>query len=1386
MVPTQYLEAIMPGYIKVVRYFRDVDRGAVAPQSRRLLRRGSSHGRLTWPELIDTEANRAVVLLAPSGAGKTTEMREVASDRRAAGNHAVFVEARVCVAEGLARAAGDDQREGAALDTWRRASGSGVLFVDAVDELALDGKRLRDLMRQLRADLPNVGATSMKIVLSARTGTWSADDSALVHGELERLRTGEDVAAARVVAFEPVDDPAALRALAGGKGVRQIDAFLEAFEAEEVGDLLELRPCDVDLLVEAWNNDGRLGQWLRVLRSHVDASFAETNAARIRTRVMTIAEGRAGLERLAATTILTKRLHVALPNAPTAPVGDAISSRRVYVDWPLGKLADLFENPLLLPKGVDAVQLPQGPITDHLAAEWCASRVNAGLSSNRLRDSLLVRVFDEARFRIPDSRRSVIGWVSAAVPSLRSVLAADFPEVVLFEGDPDALSDGEITDCLRRVVDAMLAGTLSVSPTRGTLAKLARSGLEELTLELLEASADEPDAQMLLLRWAREGRYATLVDAGSALALTQTADSSVRTAAVEFVGLFGSAESRKALLDLTSAQGDGMRAALLNALVPEHLTGAALTNFISTGGSFVLASATSRAARSLSVVDLAECVTTLHRALEGPLIAERSEDQFRVLVPLAIEQLRRVKHLNDATADAVLPVLLLIDRLAGAFYFPTEAGVALTEGIDTIVGLHQRLWLTRLRESHAAAKAYEYMGSVPFASLRGPDLSWLHGLLHDSAQYDHTVLIMILERTYSAMNETSRTAFKASCDAALARYLGDIDAAGFQLKGRREAHEREVAEEQRAEREREVAWFQERATGIRDGSDFHGLFGGYTLLEGSPTSFTKTNSSSLVARIGTDLAADVVQGLRRAWRNLPVELPNPDENGTPNGALIGLTGISLDVTAGLSLSSLSETEANLATRYACHEINRFPAWLQDLAESHGPAVTRTLLEVVDREWESEHGFTRILWAIAEEAPHVLTPIRGIVAERLRQGPPRSEPTTTGAISLLLRPGPPIPELGPLFAREVERNRTSSPEALVRWLRGWSHVAPADAAQWCEDYLASTPQVGPTTIIALANKIADDFDPNLDRQISSLLLSPAGLERWARLMLRALPLSGDEPTPSGRVFTPTARHHAQRFRSACFGRLVKNPCLEARLALKRLVEDAEVARELDSTVRARLLESQLQNAAEAAATPWSEEDVVRFEQADERKPRNLAEFFSQVRSHVVDVAHLLENDDFSYRTLLQRRGGTTPAEREVQLWAASCLRNRAGSLYSVIRENVVDDDKEVDISCFAPGVGQIPIEIKPLGDYSANALVKVVEDQLIGRYMQPPDRQYGVLLLVRTSKTVWKIGDRPDCALADLHNHLSAEATSIATRHGKVVVVEVIDALELPAARNNTR
>jgi hypothetical protein len=115
---------------------------------------------------------------------------------------------------------------------------------------------------------------------------------------------------------------------------------------------------------------------------------------------------------------------------------------------------------------------------------------------------------------------------------------------------------------------------------------------------------------------------------------------------------------------------------------------------------------------------------------------------------------------------------------------------------------------------------------------------------------------------------------------------------------------------------------------------------------------------------------------------------------------------------------------------------------------------------------------------------------------------------------------------------------------------------------------------------------------------------------------------------------------------------------------------------------------------------------------------------------------------------------------------------------VVRENVVDDDKEVDISAFAAGVGHIPIEIKPLGDYSAAALEKILERQLLGQYMLPPDRRCGILLLVRRDERKWRLGGK-QIALPALVEHLQAHGRALGARHGKDIFVAVIDLLAAP-------
>lgn len=368
------------------------------------------------------------------------------------------------------------------------------------------------------------------------------------------------------------------------------------------------------------------------------------------------------------------------------------------------------------------------------------------------------------------------------------------------------------------------------------------------------------------------------------------------------------------------------------------------------------------------------------------------------------------------------------------------------------------------------------------------------------------------------------------------------------------------------------------------------------------------------------------------------------------------------------------------------------------------------------------------------------------------------------------------DLGSLAAREIERTSEKHDE-LVEWLRLGAHVAPVETARWVTKQ-QSRGKLPDAIIHRLAELLETDLDEDTSRTAYTALMSPDSLGLWIRLILKAVRPKDDVAREGMHVLG--TREEAESFRNRCLKRLVDTPSLDAHLALRSLIADQELREHRNAFIR--MSELQKVSAADAAVSRWTEEDILRFERGDEKMPRTLDELASNVIRHLRSVGRLVENEDFSYRDLFTPKTN----EREIQLWAASCLRIRARGLYSVERENMLDKRKKVDITALAAGVWQVPIEIKPLGRYSPRDLVSVVKKQLLGRYMLPPDRRYGVLLLVRKQRRRWRLGGKTTSDLSELRDWLQSRATQLAAAKGKVVQVAVIDLLDasrrLPAAR----
>lgn len=720
-----------------------------------------------------------------------------------------------------------------------------------------------------------------------------------------------------------------------------------------------------------------------------------------------------------------------------------------------------------------------------------------------------------------------------------------------------------------------------------------------------------------------------------------------------------------------------------------------------------------------------------------------------------------------------MEALIAIERLRHDqtymnFYDSEEQ--ALTRLVERNSDLRRALWRLRFEQVEASAEAYHHTEHPAFGPLQPDDLEWLWELSEEQRGRSQTRARSALERLWGRLAAQERlTLMSGPLPDALRSHLDLLAKWAVEQAERAGTHDA-AREKKRAEqcRKNEEAILPKRAA-IESGDDLPALLWAWPHVGGHGSDLSRVSPERLRQYVGEEYVQLFLRGMAACWKKADISVHAP-EGGSTNHDMLALTGLAIAVRAGLDVSTLTPGDAQRAARLGLHELNSLPFWYGDLARAHPEAVHSAVSEVVALEWlcaKEYHGVLRFASYTDREVAELT---REIVLNFLAEGPPAHPRTLHYAVNAILTSTLQTPRVVAFVRREIERAAGATPDA--DWLRLWAHVEPEAAADWFTARANADRAATLTTLLATAALLEKDLDEHHGPPVTSAIMAPRPLGRWARLLLSMVRPDDDVRIPGAHYRVD--RDYARDLRHRCLSRLASNPSSEARAILLKLRADPALGTERDRLDW--LLAEQYAVAIEAAPVKWTEDDVLRMERGDEKLPRTLSELFRLVQAHLRHVHRLVANDDFSYRDLFLRKG---IKEREIQLWVASCLRERARGLYSVVRENVVDDDKEVDISAFAPGVGHVPIEIKPLGEYSVPALEKVMTQQLLGRYMQPPDQRYGVLLLVRRDKTSWRIGKKTS-NLDAVVEHLRAHAAEVGQEHGKEIHVAVID-LAVPRA-----
>jgi hypothetical protein len=1341
--------------IYVERQLRETTEEVHPPVIRHLLADDS----LTWEGLLGS-GDAPIVLLAPATAGKSMELEHAADACRDRHQLAVLAEARHL----LRGVAGNlDPESTDAFVKWRKTADEMLfLFIDAVDELHREHKALRDLLWQLQRDLAPFPCR-VRLILSARNGAWTASNTAALD-ELSKEITGrsenEEADRPRLLTFAPLSE-AAIRALAAAEGVSDAEAFMRAYKEREIDALADVWPSGVKILVARWKATPTFGSWTDCLDALIEGVGGEARVELAREGELTPDERRRGLQRMAAATQLMQRPDVASPLFPLP--GDMVSSKRIFDDWPTSKVSELLQHPLFLPRGEDAaaVQLSPGlpAVPQFLAARWLAERIRSGSSAKQVLDLLAARVFQEERVRFPGWLRSVAGWVSSEIPAFRELILDEHPEIVLFEGDPDHLSDDDI----RRALDSYCRNVISNRappgfPSPGTTRALARPGVEGSVCALLSEHEAIDKVQERLLPLVIAGRYRSCLDHALRLAGARDRGLLSRARAIQAAAAIDSAAAAPELLGLTHDPEPQIRDELMKVLVPSHLRGEGLVAFVVAGGG--LRDALADVAPHLELGELDALLEAVVPRVDPDVSSQSTEDAFEAVIPLLVERVRRNRKPAPAIVlDGLIRVERTIHQQPVHHELVGEERRSLDRSVNADDELRRRLWLARFQAAEASVgPATSGLGRPAFGDLLDRDILWLASLVGAQGDLARHVFFRIWDR----LSDHGRAVVLEDAELPIGvrsditdheRYRREAGARELKKRVARDAEDTETRKKNELE-------LRPRLADIESGKDLAVLRWAFRAIrERKSSSSTPATRSSfdlgtLEARVGSDLAASVVRGLKAFWRQEPGgEVPISD------AATVALTGLTMAVQDGLVFAELSAAEAELAARYSLFAPAAFPFWVDDLVGAHPEVVHRVLDEALAREWSDTSGSAGVMHLVSGATPRVSALVRDIVLGLLEGGSPAAPTTSRTAVRVLLTTSGDAVRLAVLAHREVEQGGRDD-EELAHWLRLWAHFDPAAAARWA--FRAQGREHGfPKTLVlerAMAH-LANDLEGVFDRQVESVLSTPDGLATWIRALL-----AQSQPRKTNGDVREDSR---ERLLQRCQSLLASNVSRAAHDRLRALAEDPSLVAFRRGVIW--LVEHQLQAAAETNARRWVEEDILGVERGDEKQPRDLGELFTMVKRHLTEVGQLLdEKEDFAYGELFD--GVDEPP---IQRWVASCLQTRARHLYSVVRENMVARSKEVDISAFVPGLGFVPIEIKPL-KYTKRQLMCHIERQLLGLYMKTSDRRYGVFLLFLQpgkGQKKWRNRGTRDALLHNLQVH----ANKVAGALGKMIHVAVIDA-----------
>lgn len=1094
--------------------------------NRRFRRRGDEIGSplVTWSDLL---AMRCVVVLGEGGMGKTTEFRAQSTKLRAAGDFAFFCEL-VELAEGTLESAlnpGDDLR----IAEWMSSTREAVFFLDSLDETKLRGKSLHRALANLRRSLISDWAR-VRLVVSSRGSDWLASDK----DDLEEAIGPSEPPV--IVELSPLERDQ-FEKLAVLAGVTDFPVLWQAIKDHAAQDLIS-RPVDATLLAEYWSEKRRIVD-LTDLIENILEKRARERSDRAMVNPLTALKGARALAGLA---LLKQRWSFLIPDSESDPerYTESIDPTRVLGDWDPKDVPALLRLPLFDESSYGRVRLHHRIVHEYLAAQWFNELLDNGWPYHELegllfRDSAIGTV-------VPSHLHAVAAWLAARRSELADRLVKEAPELLLLHGDSSRLPESTRRSALKAFAERY-AGRKSLGywVEAAALRRFACPALAPLVSEFLRNRDQPQELRSTLLKLVEQGLSAC-VEQALEIACSSSEPEALRESAIAAVAATGNAQHWRTLIaSLPVDSPPKLVAAAMTALYPKYLGIPELTDLALCGAcpSPYSGNDVTWAWKNLLRAESREgcyaLLAALNTKLAKVLLPEKSREDLWGFELLAESIIHILSSYVEAGEDGFAPELeqaleLLRRASSDPWYLIAQAQVG--EALKALPRLRRHLfWLGVTARVHGSLQLDSWHHLPYRQELRTPspsDIEWLRAdATSDRSLPERLIAFDTLCRGLLNLKSLEEL---ANQDPMFADHLRTKHEEAKRLSDTPMIRRHQVLADERERNRKHIQTanlkiLEENFETIRDGTNVRLLLHLLAEADKSPHRRGDVSTKSLRANYSDEAGEVAESGWRAFWRRHTPRLRHESINESEPKDILGLVGVTLELSSSPDLSTWTYEDAVLAARYACIELNGLPEWLEVIAAAHPLAVREGCEAALRAEYDKpldSLGYSTLLDSLTRSGPAVQMALGPVVSDCLNLKAPGSAGVATSCLQLATH----VPEVCPppsLGLLEVRcRASMASRGCFAAWMKHWIERDPEAAVKTLVKLTDECDQSSSAgeLVIALLAKIPDRPFDTQSRAYVSLRDNPLVLLQFLPLIYRYVPLVEDEEGEDFRMSVVT--------------------------------------------------------------------------------------------------------------------------------------------------------------------------------------------------------------------------------------------------------------------------